>query len=260
MKTIFAAMGGSVVGAALVLVFENGRPPALPTLGAAEVRAIVRAEEAPLQARLDQLTRDVEALPTASAPAPAPERVEVKPPPPPLDLGPVTSRIDALEAKLDRLIDPSKEQELAARKLAEASQRGLKDSQRVAMDRRASEKDRVDAFMQLRNKQTEDGQDARSHDVILAMLDLAEHSDSEDSRMNVYRNLHGATDSAARDGMLWGLAHDPSPKVREKIAGDLDTLAGDPLVDSALRQAYDNDADVSVRARAWKTMSEAKKK
>jgi hypothetical protein len=64
MKTIFAAMGGSVVGAALVLVFENGRPPALPTLGAAEVRAIVRAEEAPLQARLDQLTRDVEALPT----------------------------------------------------------------------------------------------------------------------------------------------------------------------------------------------------
>jgi hypothetical protein len=258
MKTIFAAMGGAVVGAAVVMVVDSGRPPALPTLGAAEVRAIVQAEVALLQGRLDQLMRDIEASPMASAPAP--ERIEVKPPPQPLDLGPITFRIDTLEAKIDLLIDPLKEREQAARKLTEGAQRGLKDSQRVAMDRRASEKDRVDAFSQLRNKQAEDGQDARSHDVILAMLDLAEHSDSEDSRMNVYRNLHGAKDSAARDGMVWGLAHDPSPKVREKIAGDLDTFAGDPQVDSALRQAYDNDSDGSVRARAWKTMTEGKKK
>jgi hypothetical protein len=260
MKTIFAAMGGAVVGAAVVMVVDSGRPPALPMLSAAEFRSIMQAELTPLQGRLDQIARGVEASPMASAPAP--ERIEVKPPPqpPPLDLGPITSRIDTLEAKIDLLIDPSKEREQAGRKLAEGARRGLKDSQRVAVDRRASEKDRVDAFSQLRNKQTEDGQDARSHDVILAMLDLAEHSDSEDSRMNVYRNLHGAKDPAARDGMVWGLAHDPSPKVREKIAGDLDTFAGDPQVDSALRQAYDNDADGSVRARAWKTMTEGKKK
>jgi hypothetical protein len=260
MKTIFAAMGGAVVGAAVVMVVDSGRPPALPTLGAAEVRSIVQAELTPLLGRLDQIARGVEASPMASAPAP--ERIEVQPPaqPPPLDLGPITSRIDTLEAKIDLLIDPSKEREQAGRKLAEAAQRGLKDSQRVAMDRRASEKDRIDAFQQLRNKQTEDGQDARSHDVILAMLDLAEHSDSEDSRMNVYRNLHGANDLAARDGMLWGLAHDPSPKVREKIAGDLDTFAGDSLVESALRVAADGDADGGVRARASKTMSEGKKK
>jgi hypothetical protein len=87
------------------------------------------------------------------------------------------------------------------------------------------------------------------------MLDIAERSDNEESRLDFYRNLHGANDPAARDSMLRALTQDTSAKVREKVAQDIDTFVSDPLVQSALRDAAERDADLGVRARAAQTLA-----
>jgi len=253
-KSIVAALIGAVGGAVVLYLVQDGRTGPLPVVSAAEVRAIVQKEEAPLVDRLDQLLRVVEAPPVSSAPA----RVEAKPPPPP-DLEPITSRIDALEAKIDHLLKVRSDQELAFRKMFEPKPVNLRESQRAAMDRSASEKDRIDAFKALRGQKTEDGQDARSHDVILSIVDVAENSVDEDARLDVYRNLHGANDPAARDSMLRALAHDTSIKVRMKVAEDLDTFVDDPLVQRGLRAASDNDADGEVRRRATMTLAGKRK-
>jgi hypothetical protein len=128
------------------------------------------------------------------------------------------------------------------------------DAQQAATDPRSSEKDRLAALAALRGQKV-DGQDARSHDVILALLDVAEHSQSEGSRLDVYRNMHGVTDLALRDSMLRALAGDPSVKVRLKVAQDLDTFLADALVVAGLRQAADGDADAAVRAQALMTLA-----
>src|SRR5262245_7430059 len=96
-RSIVAVLIGAVIGAAVLYLVQGSRSTPLSILDAAEVRAIVQKEQAPLVDRLDQLLRAVEASQTPAAAAPA--RVETKPPPPP-DLEPVTSRIDALEAKI----------------------------------------------------------------------------------------------------------------------------------------------------------------
>jgi flagellar basal body-associated protein FliL len=171
----------------------------------------------------------------------------------------IARRLDALEQEIAALQGQmnllTSERELAARKITEAKLVELSDAQRVAMDRRASEKDRLAALNGLRGRQTADGQDARSHDVIVAMLDIAERSESEDSRLDVYRSLHGSDDPAVRDSMLRALTQDSSSKVRKKVAQDIDTYLDDPLVQSGLRRSADLDADLSVRAQAAETLS-----
>lgn len=251
-NSIVAALLGAVVGAGVLYLVQESRTAPLPVVSAAEVRAIVQKEEAPLVDRIDQLLREVEASQTPAATAPA--RVETKPPPPP-DFEPITSRMDALEAKVDQLLKAKSDQELAVRKMFEPKPINLKETQRAAMDRSASEKDRIDAFTKLRGQKTEDGQDARSHDVILSIVDIAENSTDENARLDVYRNLHGANDPAARDSMLRALANDASVNVRMKVAEDLDTFVDDPLVQRGLRAAADNDADGEVRRRANMTLA-----
>src|SRR5690349_4309811 len=113
-KSIAAALLGAVAGAVVLYLVQGSRPAPLPVLSAADVRAIVEKEQAPLVDRLDQLLHAVEAPPMAAAPA----RVESKPPPP-SDLEPVTARIDALEAKIDQLLKAKSDQEIAVRKMFE---------------------------------------------------------------------------------------------------------------------------------------------
>ena len=251
-NSIVAALIGAVVGAGVLYLVQESRTAPLPVVSAAEVRAIVQKEEAPLVDRIDQLLREVEASQTP--PATAPARVETKPPPPP-DLEPITSRIDALEAKIDQVLKAKSDQDLAIRRMFEPKPVNLKESQRAATDRSATEKDRIDALKALRGQRTEDGKDARSHDVVLAMIDIAENSNDEEARLDVYRNLHGTEDPAVRDSMLRALAHDESVKVRMKVAEDLDTYVDDPLVQRGLRAAADNDADGEVRRRATMTLA-----
>jgi hypothetical protein len=232
---------------------EAATPPvsaALPDSMTSQMRQLAAKIDA-LQGAVAQLEADRHE-PAASAPRPTPER-SVDPSPE------FARRLDALEQEVaaleGQLKSSTSEQELAARKLAQAKLVDLRDAQRVATDRGASEKDKLAALRKLRGQKTDDGRDALTHDVILAMLDIAERSDTEDSRLDVYRNLHGASDPSVKESMLRALTQDSSAKVREKVADDIDTFLGDPLVQSALRDAADRDADLGVRAQAAKTLA-----
>jgi len=261
MKPMVAAVLGALIGGAVVFLVQGERAGQPLVLTVADVQAAVHAAQVPLQDQLAQVSRDLQVLRAT----PEPARMEVKPAPP-VDLDAVasridgvTSRIDTLEEKIDRLIQSTSDRELAARKLTEAAVIALKDAQRIATDQRATEKDRLAALATLRNQKTEDGKSAISHDVILGMLDIAERSESEDSRFDVYRNLHRIDDPAVRDSMLRALARDSSVKVRKKVAEDIDTFSSDPAVESALRTAADSDADAGVRAQALMTLAGSKK-
>ena len=256
MKAMLAAFAGALFGATMVLVAEGMRTPPSPTLTSAEVAAIVRKENAALRDPIAQLTHDIEALRLT----PDAARVEVaSSPTPPLDLGPITSRLDALSKQLD-MMALATDRNLATQKFPDPKPTSLSDDQRVAADRRATEKERIAALQRLRGMQTADGQDARSHDVVLSMVDIAEHSEDADSRLDVYRNLHGVNDSAAKDSMLRALARDQSAKVREKVAEDIESYLDDPQVKNALQVAANSDADADVRSMAAITLAGGKRK
>ena len=130
-------------------------------------------------------------------------------------------------------------------------------TQRRILDPSTSDRHKIAALKALRGRQI-DGQDARSHDVVVALLDLVDRAGDEDTRTDVYRNLHGVNDPALRDSMLRSLASDPSRQVREKAAEDIDTFLPDASVEAALRTAADTDPDDGVRSSALKTLARRK--
>jgi len=162
-------------------------------------------------------------------------------------------RLSALEQAVAALQKQSKERTVRVEP-ARTEPTDLFEAQRRATDSLASEQQRLAALRALRGQKL-GAKDAISPDVVLSMIDLAEHSENASTREDVYRNLHGVTDPMLRDSMLRALSGDPSPKVREKVAQDLDTFLPDPVVESALRQAADGDPDPGVRAQALKTLS-----
>lgn len=250
MKPMVAAFGGSILGATAVVLVHGRREPPMGTGSAAEIRTTLHAEVARLDGLLDQLRVDLGVLRAT----PASARVEVDPAPP-VDLRPLSARIDALEESVAQLLATASDEALAQRKEAEARQAIVRAAQRAAVDRDASEQSKIDALKRLRGHRTETGDDARTHEVITALLEVAEHSESEDSRLDVFRNLHGARDPALRDALMRALSRDPSVRVRKKVAEDLDTFLSDPLVDEALRIAAGSDIDGSVRDQAAETLS-----
>jgi hypothetical protein len=162
-------------------------------------------------------------------------------------------RLTAIEQSVAALQRPSKEPKVRV----EPTRRDptdLTEARRRATDSLASEQERLAALKALRGLKV-GGQPAISRDVVLSMIDLAEHSEDASMREDVYRNLHGVKDSLLRDSMLRALASDPSPKVRQKVAQDIDTFLPDPVVENALRQAADGDLDPGVREQALKTLS-----
>jgi hypothetical protein len=162
-------------------------------------------------------------------------------------------RLQALEESVSALQKQAKE-----RRVVGAAPRGAPvdaaEAQRIATDPTAAAEQKLAALKTLRGQQV-DGRDARSHDVVVSMLDLADRSADEGTRVDVYRNLHGTPDPALRDAMLRALASDPSTKVREKVAEDIDTFLADPAVLNALRQVANGDSDDAVRGAALKTLS-----
>jgi HEAT repeats len=165
----------------------------------------------------------------------------------------VLKRLEALESSYAALRRQLKQvNDVSSASTAEKPD--LRDMQGVVTNRRASEKQKLEAMKALRNQKI-DGQDALSRDVILPLIDIAEHSQDEESRLDVYRNLHGVNESALRDSMLRALANDPSAKVRQKVAQDIDTFLPDAQVEAALKQAADNDADSGVRGQALMTLA-----
>jgi hypothetical protein len=162
-------------------------------------------------------------------------------------------RLQVLEESVSALQKQAKE-----RRVVGAMPRGepvdAAEAQRVATDPTAGAEQKLAALKTLRGQQV-DGRDARSHAVVVSMLELADRSPDEGTRVDVYRNLHGTPDPALRDAMLRALASDPSTRVREKVAEDIDTFLADPAVLNALRQIANGDSDDAVRGAALKTLS-----
>lgn len=211
----------------------------------------------PDDGRIGELARQVAALRSdfdrfAAAPRDPPlaRTPAVEPGAAPPDL---LQRISGLEESVSALQRRSSETPPRADPAAKESAE-LLDARRKATAPRASEAEKLAALRALRGRKFGD-QDAISTDVLLSMLDLAEHSPNEATRVDVYRNLHKVPDPALRDSMLRALAGDPSAKVREKVAQDIDSFLPDPGVEAALRQAADGDPDPSVRAAASKTLA-----
>lgn len=246
----YAALALSVLACVLAVVALLGssaqpsRAAAAPQTDAAGIQQLA---DDWAQAR-NELERLMEAARAGAASQESVERTPAQP-----SVSPeLTSRLAALEQSVASLQQQVQERAPAA-KPPEAKP-SVEDARRIATDLRASEQERLAALQALRSKMV-DGRDARTSDVVLAMLDLAERSQDENTRNDVYRNLHGVNDNALRDSMLRALASDPSAKVRERAARDIDTFLADALVQSALRGAADNDADASVRSAALKTLA-----
>jgi hypothetical protein len=179
----------------------------------------------------------------------------------PIDRAPVRAelpqelldRLAALEKAVTALQQQADER-AAKLKNEKAAPPDLTSALRAATDPRSSELDKLAALKLLRNQQI-DGQDARTHDVVLSMIDLAERSLDESTRDAVYRDLHGVDDASLRDSMVRALANDPSAKVRQRAARDINTFLSDAGVVRALQRAADNDADAHVRAQEATTLA-----
>jgi hypothetical protein len=238
--------------ALVVAVISISRRPESPALQPASDIASERQIRA-LSDQITELRLKIEDL--YRVPLATPSRT------PPVDSAP-SAPVDptALEkriADLETALRHNKAEHLTARTVL--SREDLLEARRTALDPRATERDKLDALRILRWGQKLDGQDAAGHDVVLAMLDVVNHSTDEGVRTFVYANLHGVNDNAIRDAMLRDLVNDPSAQVREKIAGDINTFAKDRAVQEALRQAAANDSDESVRRAAAGTIAWAQR-
>ncbi len=243
----------AVVLSALACVMSGvallGRPQTPVMAGAGQDPSAAQVQE--LGKQIAELRAEVERPASAKLASPEPHTPR-EPLAGPGTVPPdVQKRLTSLEESVAILLRQAKERP-AAPKAAPGAERTPKELQLVATDPRANEQEKLAALKALR------GTDAITHDVMLAMIGVAEQSQDETVREDVYRNLHGEHDPSLRDSELRALASDPSAKVRKKVAQDIDTFLPDALVASALRQAADYDADPGVREQASKTLSSAR--
>jgi len=124
----------------------------------------------------------------------------------------------------------------------------------VILDPRASDKAKIAAMRALRGVKI-NGQDALSHDLVLALLGIVDRSADPRARRDVYMNLHRINDPSLRDAMLSSLVNDPDPSVREKVAEDIDSFLPDPAIEAALHSAADSDPSDGVRSHARRTLN-----
>lgn len=161
----------------------------------------------------------------------------------------------ALERRLAALEDSlgAPGGELASRGRATQTAReepDVSESQRRALDATLSDAERVRELGVLRFRKDQLGNDARSPEVVAAMIAIAQVSADEELRADIWRQLHRSGDPALRDPLLWSLQYDPSADVRSEAAETLDDFNSDPAVAAALRHAAEHDPDRSVRKEA----------
>lgn len=166
--------------------------------------------------------------------------------------------LDRLKALEDSLADLKRAPAIHDRRDGAESAQDLAEKRRIATDPTADAQAKLAALRSLRGRRVE-GQDARTPDVVLSMIDLADHSDDATVRADVYRQLHGVNDRNLRDAMLRALQSDPDPAVRGQCAKDINSFLPDPLVVDALRNAADNDESPNVRREALDTLSKQPK-
>lgn len=144
-------------------------------------------------------------------------------------------------------------QRLRSERSSGPSPSSLADLRVTAVDGESVEK-KLSALRALRGTRDEDGNDGRSHDVVLSMIDIVRTSEDASVRADVYRQLSGVTDPSLLDSLFYSLANDTHFKVREEAAETLSDYLPDPEVERALEQAAENDENEKVRQEAYKSL------
>jgi HEAT repeat protein len=181
------------------------------------------------------------------------------------DSAAVGARIADLERQLNELkttrkTASSKLDELLreARAQAEGGEKGIEEWTRTAQNGAATEEELLAALRKLRGAELPDGTDARLG-VLPEMIRLAENSQDERARADVWRQLSGVTDPSLLQPLLHALQNDPSPEAREEAAETLGDFMPDPAVRNALQFAAENDASPDVRAQCYESLGSGRR-
>lgn len=124
----------------------------------------------------------------------------------------------------------------------------IAQSRAVAINPHAPAEDRLAALRALR------AADARTADIVQAMLNLQATATDPKVRADVFRQLSGVTNPIMKPHLINGVLKDQDPKVREEAAETLAPFRLDPYVQAALRSAAQNDPDEKVRKQALETL------
>lgn len=131
--------------------------------------------------------------------------------------------------------------------------KGIEDWVRTAKSGAATEEELLLALRSLRMARTADGKDPRL-DVLPEMIRLAESSQDERARADVWRQLSGVDDRSLLQPLLHALQNDPSSRVREEAAETLGGFLPDASARNALEFAAENDASPDVRAQCYESL------
>jgi HEAT repeat protein len=124
----------------------------------------------------------------------------------------------------------------------------LAQMRQAAINPQASVEERLAALRALRTA------DARTPDVVQAMLQLEATSTDAKVRADIFRQLSGVRDPVLKPHLINGMLKDQDPKVREEAAETLGPFWSDPYVQSALKAAAQNDPDEKVRKQALESL------
>ena len=164
------------------------------------------------------------------------------------------ARFEALKNQLAPALEWAEAEQQRRQRDAVETQADLSELERIAIDTNLSGPERLQALRTLRGNQLPDGSDARTHNVIVSMLDLYRGSTSSDVRADIFRRLDGVTDPVLRSPLMDALARDTDARVREEAAETLAHYTDDPSVRLALEQALHNDQDSQVREQAEESL------
>lgn len=123
-------------------------------------------------------------------------------------------------------------------------------ARKVATDRQATPQDRLAALSALRSA------NARTPDVVQAMLRLQAESKDPAVRADVFRQLSGVKDPALKAPLIDAVLKDEHPKVREEAAETMARFRDDPFVRAALTRVAQSDPDSKVKKQAREALEE----
>lgn len=177
---------------------------------------------------LEQRGRESAPVPTRT---PAPQVLAPSAPTPSVDssgphLRDLERRLAALEEAFAKGGAPAQVVDLVAK---------AESARRIAIDRSRTDSERVAALDVLRTIP-----DARTHEVVAAMLDVLRSSKDVAVRRGAIHGLHGTKDPALVEPLIDALERDEDAGMREVAASDLDDFIADPRVVAALRRVVDD--------------------
>jgi hypothetical protein len=214
--------------------------PRRPAMSVETDLKVLRDEVAALR---DSMTRADSSPPSTPNTAPTPEAES----PDGVTLRQVHEWVWGLEQRLVEL-----EQSVAAARSSPATTAppapDIVQSRQIALNPQAGASERLQALRALRTA------NARTPDVVQAMLHMQATSTDPNVRADVFRQLSGVSDPIMKPHLINGVLKDDNPKVREEAAETLAPFWADPYVQSALRSAAENDPDEDVRTQAAETL------